>query len=150
LGIYIIYSPKPLLSLCSNLTASLPTNPPSPSSATGKIALERMAGGKVRKEKPSRGAAGSSNHYQGGIQFHKSKGQHILKNPLLVDSIIQKAGINSTDVILEIGPGTGNLTKKLLDAGKSVVAVELDPRMVLELQRRFQGTPHSNRLKASS
>ncbi|KAJ0716570.1 putative 18S rRNA (adenine(1779)-N(6)/adenine(1780)-N(6))-dimethyltransferase [Helianthus annuus] len=109
-----------------------------------------MAGGKIRKEKPSRGgAAGSSNHYQGGIQFHKSKGQHILKNPLLVDSIIQKAGINSTDVILEIGPGTGNLTKKLLEAGKSVVAVELDPRMVLELQRRFQGTPHSNRLKVS-
>ncbi|KAI3828782.1 hypothetical protein L1987_02892 [Smallanthus sonchifolius] len=109
--------------------------------------LEIMAGGKIKKEKPSHGAVGSSNHYQGGIQFHKSKGQHILKNPLLVDSIIQKAGINSTDVILEIGPGTGNLTKKLLEAGKSVVAVELDPRMVLELQRRFQGTPHSNRLK---
>nr|GEZ55152.1 ribosomal RNA small subunit methyltransferase [Tanacetum cinerariifolium] len=109
-----------------------------------------MAGGKIRKEKPSRGGAvGSSNHYQGGIQFHKSKGQHILKNPLLVDAIVQKAGINSTDVVLEIGPGTGNLTKKLLEAGKSVIAVELDSRMVLELQRRFQGTPHSNRLKAS-
>nr|GEZ70354.1 ribosomal RNA small subunit methyltransferase [Tanacetum cinerariifolium] len=107
-----------------------------------------MAGGKIRKEKPSRGGAvGSSNHYQGGIQFHKSKGQHILKNPLLVDAIVQKAGINSTDVVLEIGPGTGNLTKKLLEAGKSVIAVELDSRMVLELQRRFQGTPHSNRLK---
>ncbi|GJZ94687.1 ribosomal RNA small subunit methyltransferase [Tanacetum coccineum] len=110
-----------------------------------------MAGGKIRKEKPSRGAAvGSSNHYQGGIQFHKSKGQHILKNPLLVDAIVQKAGINSTDVVLEIGPGTGNLTKKLLEAGKSVIAVELDSRMVLELQRRFQGTPHSNRLKANT
>ncbi|PWA51917.1 dimethyladenosine transferase [Artemisia annua] len=113
-------------------------------------AKRNMAGGKIRKEKPSRGAAvGSSNHYQGGIQFHKSKGQHILKNPLLVDAIVQKAGINSTDVVLEIGPGTGNLTKKLLEAGKSVIAVELDSRMVLELQRRFQGTPHSNRLKAS-
>uniref|UniRef100_A0A5B7A757 rRNA adenine N(6)-methyltransferase n=1 Tax=Davidia involucrata TaxID=16924 RepID=A0A5B7A757_DAVIN len=107
-----------------------------------------MAGGKIKKEKPHRGAAASSNpHYQGGIPFHKSKGQHILKNPLLIDTIIQKAGIKSTDAILEIGPGTGNLTKKLLEAGKSVVAVELDPRMVLELQRRFQGTPFSNRLK---
>ncbi|GJY42620.1 ribosomal RNA small subunit methyltransferase [Tanacetum coccineum] len=92
-----------------------------------------MAGGKIRKEKPSRGAAvGSSNHYQGGIQFHKSKGQHILKNPLLVDAIVQKAGINSTDVVLEIGPGTGNLTKKLLEAGKSVIAVELDSRMIIQ------------------
>lgn len=105
-----------------------------------------MAGGKFKKEK----AASSSSRtqpYQGGIQFHKSKGQHILKNPLLIDSIVQKSGIKPTDIILEIGPGTGNLTKKLLEAGKSVIAVELDPRMVLELQRRFQGTPFSNRLK---
>ncbi|CAI9103516.1 OLC1v1002013C1 [Oldenlandia corymbosa var. corymbosa] len=106
-----------------------------------------MAGGKIRKEKHRAGAGGSTPHFQGGIPFHKSKGQHILKNPLLVDSIIQKSGIKPTDVILEIGPGTGNLTKKLLEAGKSVIAVELDPRMVLELQRRFQGTPDSNRLK---
>ncbi|XAR54434.1 18S rRNA (adenine(1779)-N(6)/adenine(1780)-N(6))-dimethyltransferase [Bertholletia excelsa] len=108
-----------------------------------------MAGGKMKKEKPRRGgeAAAGNPHYQGGIQFHKSKGQHILRNPLLIDTIVQKSGIKSTDVILEIGPGTGNLTKKLLEAGKSVIAVELDPRMVLELQRRFQGTPFSNRLK---
>lgn len=105
-----------------------------------------MAGGKIKKEKAKSNRA-PANHYQGGISFHKSKGQHILKNPLLVDSIVQKAGIKSTDVILEIGPGTGNLTKKLLEAGKEVIAIELDSRMVLELQRRFQGTPFSNRLK---
>ncbi|KAF8020160.1 hypothetical protein BT93_G0767 [Corymbia citriodora subsp. variegata] len=106
-----------------------------------------MAGGKLKKDKPRANAKAAAAPYQGGISFHKSKGQHILKNPLLVDSIVQKSGIKTTDVILEIGPGTGNLTKKLLDAGKSVVAVELDPRMVLELQRRFQGTPYSHRLK---
>ncbi|KAG2693339.1 hypothetical protein I3760_08G091400 [Carya illinoinensis] len=105
-----------------------------------------MAGGKIKKEK-SKSGKGAHAPYQGGISFHKSKGQHILKNPLLVDTIVQKAGIKSTDVILEIGPGTGNLTKKLLEAGKMVIAVEVDPRMVLELQRRFQGTPLSNRLK---
>nr|GMD76165.1 ribosomal RNA small subunit methyltransferase-like [Ipomoea batatas]GMD78024.1 ribosomal RNA small subunit methyltransferase-like [Ipomoea batatas]GME18551.1 ribosomal RNA small subunit methyltransferase-like [Ipomoea batatas] len=93
-----------------------------------------MAGGKIRKEKSHRGSAGA--HYQGGIQFHKSKGQHILKNPMLVDTIVEKSGIKPTDVILEIGPGTGNLTKKLLEAGKSVIAVELDPRMVLDLTKK--------------
>lgn len=100
-----------------------------------------MAGGKIRKEK----GKPSSQHtpYQGGISFHKSKGQHILKNPLLVDTIVQKSGIKTTDVVLEIGPGTGNLTKKLLEAGKKVIAVEIDPRMVLELNKRFQGTPSS-------
>lgn len=103
-----------------------------------------MAGGKIQKQKNR--AAGNHSH-QGGIPFHKSKGQHILKNPMLVDTIVQKSGIKPTDVVLEIGPGTGNLTKKLLEASKSVIAVELDPRMVLELQRRFQGTPFSNKLK---
>ncbi|KAM3683581.1 hypothetical protein ACJW31_12G159000 [Castanea mollissima] len=88
-----------------------------------------MAGGKIRKEKPKAkggGGAGTSAPYQGGISFHKSKGQHILKNPMLVDTIVQKSGIKSTDTILEIGPGTGNLTKKLLEAGKLVIAVEVD------------------------
>lgn len=102
-----------------------------------------MAGGKIRKEKQK----GGGQHFQGGIPFHKSKGQHILKNPMLVETIVQKSGIKPTDVILEIGPGTGNLTKKLLESGKKVIAVELDPRMVLELKRRFQGTPLSNRLE---
>ncbi|EXC11006.1 putative dimethyladenosine transferase [Morus notabilis] len=105
-----------------------------------------MAGGKARKEKPKPNAAAHA-PYQRGISFHKLKGQHILKNPLLVDSIVQKAGIKTTDTILEIGPGTGNLMKKLLEARKAVIAVGVDPRMVLELQRRFQGTPLSNRLK---
>lgn len=60
-----------------------------------------MAGGKAVKGKPA------PQRFQ-GIQFQKSKGQHILKNPLLVQSIVQKAGLKSTDIVLEIGPGTGN------------------------------------------
>ncbi|KAF3330985.1 putative dimethyladenosine transferase [Carex littledalei] len=103
-----------------------------------------MAGGKIQKQKGRQHMQGIGG---GGIPFEKSKGQHILKNPMLVDSIVQKSGIKPTDVVLEIGPGTGNLTKKLLECAKSVVAVELDPRMVLELNRRFQGTPYATRLK---
>lgn len=60
-----------------------------------------MAGGKAVKGKPA------PQRFQ-GIQFQKSKGQHILKNPLLVQSIVQKAGLKSTDIVLEIGPGTGD------------------------------------------
>jgi 18S rRNA (adenine1779-N6/adenine1780-N6)-dimethyltransferase len=86
-------------------------------------------------------------HIATGIEFHKSKGQHILKNPLVVQSIVDKSGLKSTDVVLEIGPGTGNLTMKLLERAKRVIAVELDPRMVLELQRRVQGTPYASHLQ---
>ncbi len=58
-----------------------------------------------------------------------------MKNPLVVQSIVDKAGIKSTDIVLEVGPGTGNLTMKLLEAAKRVVAVEVDHRMVSCLSR---------------
>ena len=49
-----------------------------------------------------------------------------------------KAALRNTDTVLEIGPGTGNLTVKMLDKVKKVTACELDPRMVAELQKRVQ------------
>ena len=89
----------------------------------------RAAGGIAKKA--IKGALSGAESRKGvhTIEFHKSKGQHILKNPLVVDSIIEKAGVKSTDIVLEIGPGTGNLTVKLLAAAKRVIAVEYDPRM---------------------
>ncbi|EDV22156.1 uncharacterized protein TRIADDRAFT_29342 [Trichoplax adhaerens] len=73
-------------------------------------------------------------------------GQHILKNPLIVNSIVEKAAIRSTDTVLEIGPGTGNLTVKLLQKAKKVIACEVDPRLAAELQKRVQGSPVSTKL----
>jgi len=49
--------------------------------------------------------------------------------------------------VLEIGPGTGNLTVKMLEQAKKVVAVELDTRMIAELQKRVQGTPFQQKLQ---
>ena len=95
----------------------------------------RVAGG-VAKRALKKG--GEKAAYQ-GIQFLKSYGQHILKNPMIVNAIVEKGGVKSTDVVLEIGPGTGNLTMRLLETAKKVIAIEFDPRMVLELQRRVQG-----------
>ncbi|KAG8088193.1 hypothetical protein GUJ93_ZPchr0010g7971 [Zizania palustris] len=48
-----------------------------------------MAGGKIKHRSGAR--------LQGGIPFDKSKGQHILKNPALVDSIVDKVGLKPTD-----------------------------------------------------
>ena len=48
--------------------------------------------------------------------------------------------------MLEIGPGTGNLTVKILEKAKKVFAVELDPRMAAEITKRVQGTPAQPRL----
>ncbi|XP_011404274.2 PREDICTED: probable dimethyladenosine transferase isoform X2 [Amphimedon queenslandica] len=84
---------------------------------------------------------------QQGIMFEKGKGQHILKNPLIISSIVEKAGLNPSDTVLEVGPGTGNMTVKLLDAAKKVIACEVDTRLVAELQKRVQGTPQASKLQ---
>jgi len=60
--------------------------------------------------------------------------------------MIEKAAIKGTDTVLEIGPGTGNLTLKLLESAKKVIACEHDPRMVVELQKRLHGTEMLHRL----
>lgn len=62
-------------------------------------------------------------------------------------SIVEKSALRSSDIVLEIGPGTGNLTVKLLEAAKKVIAVEFDPRMVAELQKRVNGTEHAHKLQ---
>jgi len=52
---------------------------------------------------------------------HSKFGQHLLKNPLIVDGMVERAAIRPTDTVLEVGPGTGNLTLKLLPKAKKVV-----------------------------
>lgn len=81
-----------------------------------------------------------------GIQFNTGLGQHILKNPLIVNSIIDKAAIKPTDTVLEVGPGTGNMSVKIMEKAKKLIACEVDPRMAAELQKRVQGTPEQNKL----
>ncbi|WFD07098.1 18S rRNA (adenine(1779)-N(6)/adenine(1780)-N(6))-dimethyltransferase [Malassezia vespertilionis] len=73
-------------------------------------------------------------------------GQHILKNPLVAQGIVDKANLKPTDVVLEVGPGTGNLTVRILEKAKHVVVVEMDPRMAAELTKRVQGTPVQRKL----
>ena len=85
----------------------------------------------------------------GAVSFgmQKSKGQHLLKNPMILSEIINKSSIKSTDIVLEIGPGTGNLTMLLLEAAKKVIAIELDPRMVAQLTKRVGISPYQNKLQ---
>ena len=79
--------------------------------------------------------------------MQKSKGQHLLKNPMILSEIINKSSIKSTDTVLEIGPGTGNLTMLLLEAAKKVIAIELDPRMVAQLTKRVGISQYQNKLQ---
>ncbi|OHB17837.1 MAG: ribosomal RNA small subunit methyltransferase A [Parcubacteria group bacterium RIFCSPLOWO2_01_FULL_40_65] len=68
----------------------------------------------------------------------KSLGQHFLINPRILDKIVAAAEISNNDTVLEIGPGTGNLTEKLsIKAGK-VIAIEKDRRLIESLKEKFK------------
>lgn len=59
-----------------------------------------------------------------------------------------QASLHPSDVVLEVGPGTGNMTVKILEKGvRQVIACELDTRLVAELEKRVQGTAFRRNLK---
>ncbi|WP_416198880.1 MAG: 16S rRNA (adenine(1518)-N(6)/adenine(1519)-N(6))-dimethyltransferase RsmA [Sporanaerobacter sp.] len=65
-----------------------------------------------------------------GFSFSKSLGQNFLIDGNIVRKICEKGNINSTDNVLEIGPGIGTLTEELAIRAKKVVAVELDKNLL--------------------
>jgi 18S rRNA (adenine1779-N6/adenine1780-N6)-dimethyltransferase len=102
----------------------------------------------ISKADPYAGAAARKNKVANNIfKMNTDIGQHILKNPGVAQAIVDKADLKQSDIVLEVGPGTGNLTTRILEKAKRVIAVEQDPRMGAELTKRFQGTPAAKRLE---
>jgi 18S rRNA (adenine1779-N6/adenine1780-N6)-dimethyltransferase len=79
--------------------------------------------------------------------MNKSKGQHLLKNPMILKEIVNKSNIKPSEIVLEIGPGTGNLTMLMLEVAKQVIAVEVDPRMVAQLLKRVGVSEYQSKLR---
>ncbi len=71
------------------------------------------------------------------IQANKSLGQNFLIDENVITTAIEKSNINKDDLVIEIGPGLGTLTKYLLESAGRVVCVELDKRMINILEERF-------------
>ncbi len=65
-------------------------------------------------------------------------GQHFLNNPEIIKKIITSSNLNLDDVVLEIGPGEGVLTSALSKNSKKVIAIEIDEKLLPNLQERFQ------------
>ncbi|KAL2055753.1 hypothetical protein ABVK25_003997 [Lepraria finkii] len=91
--------------------------------------------------------AGKSSAAHNLFKMKTDIGQHVLKNPGVAQAIVDKADLKQSDIVLEVGPGTGNITVKILEKAKKVIAVELDPRMAAEVTKRVQGKPESKRLE---
>jgi 16S rRNA (adenine1518-N6/adenine1519-N6)-dimethyltransferase len=75
--------------------------------------------------------------YNHGMPPKKSLGQHFLMHRQTAERIVLAAGITKDDVVLEIGPGRGLLTRALLNAAKMVVAVETDADIIPQLESLF-------------
>ena len=87
------------------------------------------------------------------LEIHPSRrlGQNFLIDPNMLDSLVRSAGVTEGDRVLEIGPGTGTLTERMLAAGARVQAIELDHRLAGYLRdERFKDDKAFSLLEADA
>ena len=84
------------------------------------------------------------------LRPRKSLSQNFLTDPEALDAIVAAAELEAGDRVVEIGPGLGVLTRRLLAAGASVLAVELDPRLAEYLRRELFGIDRFELIEADA
>ena len=72
-----------------------------------------------------------------GLNPKRSLGQNFMHDPNTIEKIVVTAEIMPDDVVVEIGPGTGELTARLAQSARHVMAVEVDERLEPLLDERF-------------
>ena len=110
----------------------------------GKVAKKKFSG---NPDPSGAKTVAAEKHVNSVFKFNTNLGQHVLKNPLAAQTIVDKAALKPSDVVLEVGPGTGNLTVRILEQARKVVACETDPRMGAELTKRVHGTGNQKKLE---
>lgn len=75
---------------------------------------------------------------QNNIFANKNLGQNFLIDENVVEGIVDHSNITKEDLVIEIGPGLGTLTSRLLEKAGKVICVELDPKMVKIIKDRFK------------
>lgn len=94
-----------------------------------------------------------TNFYSTAFFPKRSLGQNFLVNPRIQERIIAACALEKSDVVLEIGPGKGVLTRPLAQRVKKVLAIEKDNFLAPQLEKEFAGTnvtiEHADVLKYS-
>ena len=75
-----------------------------------------------------------------GLKARKSLGQHFLVDEEVLKTVVSAAELTSTDIIIEVGPGLGLLTRELARQAGRVVAVELDNQLASALKQTMAST----------
>jgi len=84
------------------------------------------------------------------MRAKKSLGQNFLQDRTVVDRIVDALDLRDDDVVIEIGPGMGALTEKLIDAASQVIALEFDRDMIQVLSERFGSTANFQIISADA
>ncbi|MGZ8512106.1 MAG: 16S rRNA (adenine(1518)-N(6)/adenine(1519)-N(6))-dimethyltransferase RsmA [Candidatus Limnocylindria bacterium] len=84
------------------------------------------------------------------LRPRKSLSQNFLTDPAALDAILEAAELSPGDRVVEVGPGLGVLTRRLLAAGASVLAVEVDPRLAEYLRRELYGVERFELIEADA
>jgi 18S rRNA (adenine1779-N6/adenine1780-N6)-dimethyltransferase len=94
-----------------------------------------------------RGSAASSSPYErpsktgtrknNVFKFNTNVGQHILKNPGIASEIVARSFLKPTDVVLEVGPGTGNLTVQILEKAKKVIGKDYTTLKIWKISQLY-------------
>ena len=77
-----------------------------------------------------------------GKRPRKALGQHFLADPNILNRIVAASELSGADLVLEVGPGRGALTRRLVERAGKVIAVELDPDLAAELPQRLGNPPN--------
>jgi 16S rRNA (adenine1518-N6/adenine1519-N6)-dimethyltransferase len=78
----------------------------------------------------------------------KSLGQNFLHAPQAISAMVHSGKISSQNTVLEVGPGKGALTSKLLETSANIIAIEKDDRAIPFLQEKFFKEIESGKLKS--
>jgi 16S rRNA (adenine1518-N6/adenine1519-N6)-dimethyltransferase len=84
------------------------------------------------------------------LRPRKALSQNFLTDAAALDAIVAAAELKPGDRVLEVGPGLGVLTRRVLAAGASVLAVELDPRLAAWLRRELGEVPGFDLIEADA
>ena len=93
--------------------------------------------------RPPRRSGGKSGARDGALPAPRKRfGQHFLRDAGVLDSIVTALGDLTGRTVVEIGPGRGALTDRLVERAARVVAIEVDRDLVQHLRQRYAAHPH--------
>jgi len=83
-----------------------------------------------------------------GLFPKKRLGQHFLVDGNILNKVVRTAQVGKEDVVVEVGPGLGEMTLALARLAKQVIAVEIDPKLVEILKKKLADCPNVEVVKS--